>query len=250
MRFYDQEHPEDNTSCIKNDTEWAEAIFTTYQCLHDDEQPPNRTWFQLTCTEDGSQLIENAYNSPTGCTNLNYSGMYDGGCQYKDKYIEVLHCDYWNPNATNMPSFSPTMTREPTISPSVSGSGKGNSDNQREQDIIVWVIVLCILCFIGLLIIQLVVRKRRRQNKEIKKVIDVIVTDDDNMIVNKENESSVSDMGYDKIESEERNDTDTGIVSSTVDDGGENNNTRKFVSPQDIAANTPQTALLNNTAIN
>ena len=80
-------------------------------------------------------------------------------------------------------------------------------------------------------------------------MIDVIVTDDDNMIVNKENESSVSDMGYDKIESEERNDTDTGLVS-TVDDGGENNNIHKFVSPQDIAANTPQTALLNNTAIN
>ena len=41
MRFYDKERTQDPDECIKNDTEWAEAIFTTYQCLHDDNDPPN-----------------------------------------------------------------------------------------------------------------------------------------------------------------------------------------------------------------
>ena len=243
MRFYDKERSQDPDKCVKNDTEWAEAIFTTYQCLHDDENPSN--WFQLTCTKDGSQLVDNGYNSPN-CKNLNYSDMYDEGCLYKDKYIEVLHCDYWNVNGSM--SDSPTMrpTEIPTIAPTVSGGGgDGMRDNDKTEVLIVWIIVLCILFVIIVFIVKMVIRnKLKRQSKETKKMINAIIDDGD--VVN--NESSISDMAYDKIESEERKiEPAKTELEETLD--MHNDGHREFVSPQEIASNTPQTALLNHARI-
>ena len=117
-------------------------------------------------------------------------------------------------------------------------SGGGNTN--EGLTIIEWVIVLGILCFIVLLMVQLMIRKRRRQKKEINKIID-----DEQGTVNNTNERSVSDGGYDRIESEERR-MDIGIVDTIT----MTNDDRRFVSAQEITANTPQTALLNNTVSN
>ena len=120
------------------------------------------------------------------------------------------------------------------------GGGDGMRDNDNTEVLIVWIIVLCILFVIIVFIVKTVIRiKLKIQNKETKKILNAIIDDGD--VVN--NGYSISDMVYDKIESEERK------TEETQDMHNEAQDSREFVSPQATGSNTLQTALLNNARI-
>eukprot|EP01084_Bolivina_argentea_P214239 363739_1 len=111
VRFYHQEEPY-SEQCIKSTDGWySEAPMTTYQCLNITKEGVNE-WYMLKCTQDGKGLIGIDYTE--NCKQkLNESVMYNG-CNYKDLWVEIAHCDHWD--EVTIPFIRDITTSTPIIS--------------------------------------------------------------------------------------------------------------------------------------
>lgn len=84
---------------------------TVYQCLNVSDE-----WYMLQCTEDGKGLISIEYTE--NCEEVLNVSIARTGCDFKDRYIEIMHCDYWDgaevvdvtTSTTTMPPIFSTET--------------------------------------------------------------------------------------------------------------------------------------------